>query len=268
MRQARTARDDDALDEAEIDLAGALNALAKNGVSISETRSTPSDARRGGGPAIRRAGGRPRMRRGARGLRGRRRSTACRQVSRGKTPGGRPTGRGPVKSSTSNGCSTDCVPRRPATWSRYSQPDQSLRLLSMAETYQAAGMFTTKHARRWSRWRDESRHGFRAAAALGRLLWRAGGAVGAALRWIDRACGSAPRAADGGGGACVNVEREKSERKPEWRLAPSRSSSTVSLGEQGSCGDLRQHVDEVLAPCRAGERQEPSSSSRHLLLII
>lgn len=65
------------------------------------------------------------------------------------------------------------------------QTDQSVRLLAMAETYQAAGMMDEAEGALEQAAADP-RYRFRAALALGRLLWREG-RTDAALGWLGQA---------------------------------------------------------------------------------
>ena len=121
-----------------------------------------------------------------------------------------------------------------------SQPDQSLRLLSMAETYQSAGMYDEARAA-LEQVASDSRYRFRAAAALGRLFWQQGDAD-ASLRWMELAS-EAPAPDREAGRALMYELGEKLEQTGETTRAL--AVFLELLGEQEDYRDVRQRVDRL-----------------------
>ena len=120
------------------------------------------------------------------------------------------------------------------------QPDQSLRLLSMADTYQAAGMFNEARAA-LEQVAGDSRHRFRAAASLGRLFWQQGDAD-ASLRWMQLAS-EAPAPDPEAGRALMYELGEKLEQTGETTRAL--AVFLELLGEQEGYRDVQQRVDRL-----------------------
>jgi tetratricopeptide (TPR) repeat protein len=232
--------DDEAFGDAEIDLTGALNALAKNGVSITEALDAvmpPPPATAVAGQADQRFGGLPA---GAGAF---------------TTPGapGTATGTGtgtPRKDAAhGNGAGEETDLERVFDGLRsqaagdmveMAQPDQSLRLLSMADTYQAAGMFDEARAA-LEQVAGDSRHRFRAASSLGRLFWQQGDAD-ASLRWMQLAS-EAPAPDPEAGRALMYELGEKLEQTGETTRAL--AVFLELLGEQEDYRDVRQRVDRL-----------------------
>jgi tetratricopeptide (TPR) repeat protein len=220
-------------DDTEIDLTGALNALAKNGVSISEALDAamppPSASANAGGQAGQKSGGLPA---GAEAF----------------TPAG--AGGAPGKDAAhANGAGDDIDLERVFDGLRnqaagdmveMAQPDQSLRLLSMADTYQAAGMFDEARAA-LEQVATDTRHRFRAAASLGRLFWQQGDAD-AALRWMQLAS-EAPAPDPEAGRALMYELGEKLEQTGETTRAL--AVFLELLGEQEGYRDVQQRVDRL-----------------------
>jgi tetratricopeptide (TPR) repeat protein len=226
-----TARHDDALDEAEIDLTGALNALAKNGVSISEALDAvmpPVAAAPIPAQAGERLGGMP---------------VEAEAFAPPVTPGkdaGHANGSGTGEELDLERVFDGLRSQAAGDMVEMSQPDQSLRLLSMAETYQAAGMFDEARAA-LEQVASDSRYRFRAAAALGRLFWQQGDAD-AALRWMELAS-EAPAPDREAGRALMYELGEKLEQTGETTRAL--AVFLELLGEQEDYRDVRQRVDRL-----------------------
>jgi tetratricopeptide (TPR) repeat protein len=236
---AAPAPDIDAFDDAEIDLTGALNALAKNGVSISEALDAvmpplPAHPAAGqAGQADRKSGGLPAGAEpftasgagsGAAGMPG--------QGAAHANGAGEETDLESVFDGLRNQAAGDMV--------EMAQPDQSLRLLSMAETYQAAGMFEEARAA-LEQVASDSRHRFRAAAGLGRLFWQQGDAD-AALRWMQLAS-EAPAPDPEAGRSLMYELGEKLEQTGETTRAL--AVFLELLGEQEDYRDVKQRVDRL-----------------------
>ena len=225
------ARAEDAFDEAEIDLTGALNALAKNGVSISDALDAVMPPVPG---TVIAGAGRREVGRHAR--RQPRRSRL--RSPRARTPGTR-NGAGAGEDdleSVFDGLRSQAA----GDMVEMAQPDQSLRLLSMADTYQAAGMFDEARAA-LEQVASDSRYRFRAAAALGRLFWQQGDAD-ASLRWMELAS-EAPAPDREAGRALMYELGEKLEQTGETTRAL--AVFLELLGEQEDYRDVRQRVDRL-----------------------
>jgi Tetratricopeptide repeat len=120
------------------------------------------------------------------------------------------------------------------------QPDLSARLLSMAETYQAAGMFEEARAA-LEQVSSDSRYRFRAAAALGQLFWQQGDPDGA-LRWLELAS-EAPAPDPDTGRAVMYDFGEKLEQTGDTTRAL--AVFLDLLAEQGDYRDVRERVDRL-----------------------
>lgn len=202
---------DQALDD-EIDLTGALNALAKNGVSISEALDAVMPP-----PPVVVTPARP--------------AGAAKEAPAGNGAG-EETDLERVFDGLRNQAAGDMV--------EMAQPDQSVRLLSMADTYQAAGMFEEARAA-LEQVAGDSRYRFRAAASLGRLFWQQGDADGA-LRWMELAS-EAPAPDPEAGRALMYEFGEKLEQTGETTRAL--AVFLELLGEQEGYRDVRQRVDRL-----------------------
>jgi hypothetical protein len=235
--------DDQALDDTEFDLTGALNALAKNGVSISDALDAvlppPAAVGGGGGQADQKSGGLPAG------------AAALTPAGVGAAAGtGAGTGAPGKDAAHGNGAAGDEVDleqvfdglRNQAAGDmvEMAQPDQSLRLLSMADTYQAAGMFDEARAA-LEQVASDSRHRFRAAASLGRLFWQQGDAD-ASLRWMELAS-EAPAPDPEAGRALMYELGEKLEQTGETTRAL--AVFLELLGEQEGYRDVQQRVDRL-----------------------
>ncbi len=238
--------DDPALDDdAEIDLTGVLNALAKNGVSISEALDSvmpapPSNAvagQAGAGPAQAdvKFGGLP--------------AGAEAFTAPGAGPVAGAAGKSAKDAAHANGAGEETDLERVFDGLRnqaagdmveMAQPDQSVRLLSMADTYQAAGMFEEARAA-LEQVASDSRHRFRAAASLGRLFWQQGDAD-ASLRWMQLAS-EAPAPDPEAGRALLYELGEKLEQTGETTRAL--AVFLELLGEQEGYRDVQQRVDRL-----------------------
>lgn len=120
------------------------------------------------------------------------------------------------------------------------QPDLSARLLSMAETYQAAGMFEEARAA-LEQVSSDSRYRFRAAAALGQLFWQQGDPDGA-LRWLELAS-EAPAPDRDAGRAVMYDFAEKLEQTGDTTRAL--AVFLDLLADQGDYRDVRERVDRL-----------------------
>lgn len=216
-------RQADDLDDDEIDLTGALNALAKNGVSITEALDAAMPP-----PAIAVAGQADRKKDAAQ-------SNAAQSNANGAgaaAGANDETDLEAVFDGLRNQAVGDLVEMAP--------PDQSLRLLSMADTYQAAGMFDEARAA-LEQVAGDSRHRFRAAASLGRLFWQQGDAD-ASLRWMQLAS-EAPAPDPEAGRALMYELGEKLEQTGETTRAL--AVFLELLGEQQGYRDVQQRVDRL-----------------------
>jgi tetratricopeptide (TPR) repeat protein len=119
-------------------------------------------------------------------------------------------------------------------------PEQSERLLSMAETYQAAGMYEEARAA-LETVANDSRFRFRAAAALGQLAWQQGQAD-TALRWLELA-NEAPAPSPEAGRAVMYELAERLEQTGDTTRAL--SVFLELLAEQDDYRDVRGRVERL-----------------------
>ena len=215
-------------------MTGALNALAKNGVSITDALDAAMPPAPGTVIA-----GQPGEKFG--GIPAAAETFAPPAARRARTPGSLGTRTEPARETTiSRRCSTACGSQAAGDMVEMSQPDQSLRLLSMAETYQSAGMYDEARAA-LEQVAGDSRYRFRAAAALGRLFWQQGDAD-ASLRWMELAS-EAPAPDREAGHALMYELGEKLEQTGETTRAL--AVFLELLGEQEDYRDVRQRVDRL-----------------------
>jgi tetratricopeptide (TPR) repeat protein len=121
------------------------------------------------------------------------------------------------------------------------QTDQSLRLLGMADTYQAAGMMDEARAALEQAAADP-RYRFRAALALGRLFWREGRASDA-LGWLEQAS-EAPAPTPDDGRAVLYELAEKLEETGENTRALAVLLDLVA--EQEDYRDARARIERLV----------------------
>jgi tetratricopeptide (TPR) repeat protein len=121
------------------------------------------------------------------------------------------------------------------------QTDQSLRLLGMADTYQAAGMIDEARGALEQAAADP-RYRFKAALALGRLFWREGRA-GDAIGWLEQAS-EAPAPTPDDGHAVLYELAEKLEETGENTRALAVLLDLVA--EQEDYRDARARIDRLV----------------------